>query len=50
MKERASAESLLMEALGGPLARSYIAVRRSEWEAYSAGDETFEQHGHFLKY
>jgi hypothetical protein len=25
-------------------------VRRSEWETYSAGDEAFEQHGHFQKY
>ena len=29
---------------------SYLAVRRSEWEAYSAGDEAFEQQGHFEKY
>jgi hypothetical protein len=39
-----------MEALGPPLAQSYLAVRGSEWAAYSAGDETFEQQGHFLKY
>jgi glutamine synthetase len=41
---------VLTDALGAPLARSYIAVRRSEWAAYSAGDEQFEHHGHFLKY
>jgi hypothetical protein len=32
------------------LTRSYLAVRRSEWAAYSAGDEAFEQQGHFSKY
>jgi glutamine synthetase len=44
------ADSVLMEALGPVLAGSYLAVRRSEWEAYSAGDAAFEQAGHFLKY
>jgi glutamine synthetase len=44
------ADELLAGALGEPLLRSYLAVRRSEWEAYSAGDEAFEQAGHFLKY
>jgi glutamine synthetase len=43
-------DALLTEALGPVLARSYVAVRRSEWDAYSAGDERFEQQGHFLKY
>ena len=28
----------------------YLAVRRSEWTAYAAADEPFEQRGHFLKY
>jgi glutamine synthetase len=44
------ADDLLIDALGPVLATSYLAVRRSEWAAYSAGDETFEQQGHFLKY
>ena len=35
---------------GGLLADSYLAVRGSEWEAYSAADEAFEQQGHFQKY
>jgi hypothetical protein len=39
-----------MDALGPVLATSYLAVRRSEWAAYLAGDDTFEQQGHFLKY
>jgi glutamine synthetase len=44
------ADELLLGALGPELARSYLAVRRSEWEAYSAGDQAFEQQGHFEKY
>jgi glutamine synthetase len=43
-------DAVLMAALGPVLAESYLAVRRSEWEAYSAGDEVFEKQGHFLKY
>jgi glutamine synthetase len=43
-------DGVLMDALGPELARSYLAVRRSEWAAYSAGDEQFEQQGHFWKY
>jgi glutamine synthetase len=45
-----AADELLLDALGPRLAESYLAVRRSEWEAYSAGDEAFEHQGHFLKY
>ena len=43
-------DRLLMDALGPALTTSYLAVRRSEWAAYSEGDEAFEQQGHFLKY
>jgi glutamine synthetase len=43
-------DEVLIDALGPALARSYLAVRRSEWAAYSGGDEQFEQQGHFLKY
>jgi glutamine synthetase len=43
-------DSVLVDALGWTLAQSYLAVRRSEWAAYSAGDERFEQQGHFEKY
>jgi glutamine synthetase len=45
-----AADGLLLGALGEELAGSYMAVRRSEWEAYSAGDQAFEQQGHFEKY
>src|SRR5205085_2689010 len=43
-------DELLVGALGPVLAESYLAVRRSEWAAYAAGDEAFEQQGHFSKY
>ena len=43
-------DGLLLGALGAELAGAYLAVRRSEWEAYSAGDQAFEQQGHFAKY
>ncbi len=45
-----AADPVLTDALGPTLAESYLAVRRSEWAAYSAGDAAFEQQGHFLKY
>ena len=41
------ADEVLTAALGPVLAESYLAVRRSEWAAYSAGDDAFEQQGHF---
>jgi glutamine synthetase len=45
-----AADPILTAALGSVLAESYLAVRRSEWAAYSAGDAAFEQQGHFAKY
>jgi glutamine synthetase len=45
-----AADEVLTEALGPTLAGSYLAVRRSEWVAYSTGDVGFEQLGHFEKY
>jgi glutamine synthetase len=45
-----AADDVLTVALGPTLTTSYLAVRRSEWAAYSAGDEAFEQQGHFSKY
>jgi glutamine synthetase len=44
------ADAVLTGALRPVLAASYLAVRRSEWETYSAETEAFEQQGHFLKY
>ncbi len=43
-------DAVLTDALGPVLARSYLAVRRSEWDAYSLQDAGFEHRGHFLKY
>jgi glutamine synthetase len=45
-----AADQVLTTALGPTLTTSYLAVRRSEWAAYSAGDEAFEHQGHFSKY
>src|SRR5690242_881667 len=45
-----AADAVLSAALGPVLLGSYLAVRRSEWETYSAEDEAFEQQGHFEKY
>jgi glutamine synthetase len=45
-----AADQLITAALGPVLSSSYLAVRRSEWTAYSAGDAAFEQQGHFEKY
>jgi glutamine synthetase len=43
-------DRVLTEALGPVLTQSYLAVRRSEWAAYSAEDAAFAQQGHFEKY
>jgi glutamine synthetase len=43
-------DEVLVEALGELLARSYLAVRRSEWEAYAAMPEDERFRAHFLKY
>jgi glutamine synthetase len=48
--EALEADASLIGALGPQLAESYLAVRRSEWEAYSKEDERYEQQGHFEKY
>ena len=42
--------NVLMGAMGDLLATSYLAVRRSEWEAYSAMDEDAQFRSHFAKY
>jgi glutamine synthetase len=43
-------DDVLMGALGDLLGRSYLAVRRSEWETYSGADDAFAFRQHFLKY
>jgi glutamine synthetase len=44
------ADPLLMEAMGPLLARSYLAVRRSEADFYRDQDTEFEIAGHFYRY
>lgn len=44
------ADPVLLGALGEPLARAYLAVRRSEAAAYADEDEAFEFRHHFAKY
>ena len=39
-----------MEALGADLSRSYLAVKRSEYEAFAAGDLDFEIKHHLHKF
>jgi glutamine synthetase len=43
-------DELLVGALGEQLSRAYLAVRRSEAEAYGVADPDVRQRGHFLKY
>jgi glutamine synthetase len=43
-------DRVLTDALGPVLTGAYLAVRRSEWAAYSAGDAAFAQQVHFAKY
>ncbi len=43
-------DALLLEALGPLLARSFLAVRRSEARAYAAMDEAAQFREHFAKY
>ena len=43
-------DSLLLDAMGELLARSFIAVRRSEWNEFSTQDQAYEMRHHFYKY
>ena len=44
------ADSVLMDALGPLLSTSYLAVRRSEYDAFSSQGSAFEHKHHFWKY
>ena len=44
------ADAVLMEALGPLLARSFLAVKRLEWESFSKEDINFEIKHHFWKF
>ena len=41
---------MLLEALGEGLAAPYVAVKRSDIEAFATHDETFEFRQHFSKF
>ena len=43
-------DSLLMEAMGEMLARSYLAIRRADWDIFSGESDEFEIRNHFYKY
>ena len=43
-------DDALTGAMGDTLTASYVAVRRSEFEAYGAMDEAAQYRGHFAKY
>ena len=43
-------DEVLLNALGGKLAKTYIAVRRSEEKSYAARTTDFELNSHFYKY
>ena len=45
-----SRDAVLMDSMGDLLRRSYLAVRRSEQEAFSAHDVDFEIRNHFYKF
>jgi glutamine synthetase len=44
------ADRVLIDALGGPLARSYLAVRRAEWDALSGMTSDGQVQQHLLRY
>ncbi|MEP7287082.1 MAG: hypothetical protein ABI947_15105 [Chloroflexota bacterium] len=43
-------DTVLTEALGLLLSKSYLAVKRKEFETFSANDEAFELKYHFWKF
>ena len=43
-------DTVLTDAMGTMLADSYLAVRKADWEIFSAQDEEFEIRNHFYKY
>jgi len=41
---------VLLTALGPTLARAFLAVKRSEWEAFSRENAAYETKHHFWKF
>ena len=48
--DRLDGNRVLLTALGPLLARSFMAVKRAEWEAFRAPDRAFEQAHHVWKF
>jgi glutamine synthetase len=48
--ERLEADSVLTRALGPTLSRAYLAVKRSEAEAFGKESAAFEAKHHFWKF
>ena len=48
--DRLEGDPVLMAALGPLRARSFLAVKRAEWQAFSKEDAAFEQKHHFWKF
>jgi glutamine synthetase len=48
--DRLEADTVLMRALGPTLARAYLAVKRSEAEAFGKESADFETKHHFWKF
>jgi glutamine synthetase len=43
-------DALLLDSLGEPLAQAFLAVRRSEWEAFRLSGDSYEHGHHVYKY
>lgn len=43
-------DRVLLEAFGAPLAEAFIALRRSEWDAFRLAGESYEHAHHVYKY
>ena len=43
-------DTVLTDAMGTMLADSYLAIRRADWDIFSAQDDEFEIRNHFYKY
>ena len=48
--DRLEGDRVLLTALGPLLARSFITVKRAEWDAFRSQDAAFEQAHHFWKF
>jgi glutamine synthetase len=47
---RFESDDVLIESLGRPLAEAFLAIRRSEWEAFRLSGEAYEHGHHVYKY